>query len=302
MNRNSGVRVLVTILLIVCVAQIFTMASMSQKTEDLMNDVSTLKQQIYWLQNRVNDLESGETENFLQGDVTYSFVHMNWENGRMYVEVVVEPYDVTEYTRFVVSAGEQRFELSKKDEIFVGSIEYPIDEQLYETYLYRYEGETETESELIDWIGAGSYMSQKALCEFEGVAIYGNDRLTLAGNVLYGLDIQEKIVSAKWVTGEKEMSLENNLKGNLEINQSEAVEVTEDGYLSDAYVELTTESGVKYCLYPSIYVSTENFVDRDEWSEDEMDKEMLSMNSESRVKVILPDGKMYEMILYSEWE
>lgn len=307
-NNNSGIKIALVILVILCLFQGCGIASMNDNLENLDEQMMQMNSDIQDLKARIRELEDVVAHNGIQMDVSYKMKEIDWENGNINVEFSIDLFDVTENTRLVINNEKGTYELTKSGSRFVGNVEYPIDANQYETIVYQYNGDLLESSETIDWIGAGSLMSEHIVCEFDGLASYGNGRLTLAGEVVYGVDISDTITAAKLVFRDEEIELRTHVKNVVEINFSKAVEnpAEEKNGNRQIYVEIKTESGVIYRIYPNIFAYAFYQVNPDEECEEDIhqvnpDEECeVAVYQENWLIVTVPDGKTYEMLLYTE--
>lgn len=128
--------------------------------------------------------------------------------------------------------------------------------------------------------------SKNADCVFEGFTSYGNGMLTLAGTIVYGLNVQEEIRSVHLVLGDAVSELENNLKGSVDINISKYIEETEiiNFYeIKEFYIEYEMQSGTVYQLYPYIW-GEEDYG----WSE--YNEEISCIEQRNLLQILYPDG------------
>ncbi|MGN1157826.1 MAG: hypothetical protein ACI4TK_16745 [Agathobacter sp.] len=294
MNKNSGIKIGIVILVIICLFQGCGIASLSDTLETLNVQMEQMNFRIDNLERQMKELEELIDKNGIGMDVSYNIKEIDWENGKIIVDFSINLFDVMETTGIAVSNGKNIYEFTGAGGKYVGSVEYPIDSNSYETSVYQYNGDILTAKETIDWIGAGSLMREDALCEFKGLASYGNGRLTVAGTVDYGMNIQENIIAANLIFCDEKTQLNPYLKGSTEINFSKGVETLKEDRIEDTqqlYVEITTESGLIYRLYPSIYAYSDYQVNPDA-------EVFLGAYQENRLMVILPDETTYEIPLY----
>ena len=165
----------------------------------------------------------------------------------------------------------------------------------YDTYVYQYEGDMEKTSEALEVISAGLLFSEYAGCSFNGFSSYGNGRLTLAGDVTYGLNLEENFKAVRLVVGDKSKELEKSVKGEVALNISQEVKLLgdgEDAQIREIYVEYVTENDVTYRIYPYIFSGSSYQVGDS--------KEGCYVTQESWLTITKEDGTAYEMILFSD--
>ncbi|MBE5921423.1 MAG: hypothetical protein E7269_01520 [Lachnospiraceae bacterium] len=292
-QKNTGIKFILVVLVIVCVIQAFHLSSLTSQMEDLNNQLSEVNRKLQDHQYQINDLWEEEKSLF---DASYQVISVHWDAGTVQVEFEVEPIIVSEHTRVLVNNQIATTELERQGNSFVGLVEYPINQEDYATEIYLYEGDYEETWETIDWIGAATWASAHAFCGFDGFSAYGNGKITVAGTVKYLLDTEEKVTSARWVVGENVTELDANKEGSISINASEFVgesSTDEDLEIESVYVELLTESGVTYRLYPEIFAGANYQIDEvEQYSEYVYQPNMLG--------VILADGTEYKMNICME--
>lgn len=297
MNNNSGIKVLLVILIVVCLFQSCGLADLNDQVESLNAQLYNLDNDIDYLDDRLDDVEDMLENGAIQMNASYEVSNIDWNAGKINVDFDVEMFDATENTRVLIGTGNERVELTRNGNHFTGIVTYPIDDTEYPAVVYKYEGDYEVQNKQLDWMSAGMLMSKNILCEFEGLSSYGNGKLTLAGEVMYGLNTKEAITSAKLVFEDEEIALQNTLKGEAEINLSKPVTV--DGTIEKAkkccYVELVLESGMKYQIYPQIYGHLNHKVEVDENGGVLEDKR--SLYQEYHLEVTTPEGKSYDIAL-----
>lgn len=294
--NNSGIKVMLVILIIVCVFQGCMVASLTSGVEELRDDIASLEQSVDRLKWQIEDLEEQEAENGILKDVSYGVEGVDWEEGKIYVNFTISLAGVTDNTVATINNELETVTLSKSGGQFVGTIGYPIDNGYYETKLCQYDGDSLVASEIIYWLDAQSLLAKYILCDFSGFASYGNERLTLAGEVNYTINVEDKVTQAKLVFEDEETTLSDYSYGTVEINSSKTI----NGVVTDSrtdinslYLEVITESGVILRVYPEIYISTNHKVDTDV----EVNTEMISPDAsqECVLEVITPSGKTYRI-------
>lgn len=297
MNNNSGIKVLLVILIVVCLFQSCGLADLSDQVESLNAQLQNMEHDINNLDFRLDDVEDMLENGGMQMNAFYTVSAIDWNAGKINVDFDVEMFDATENTRVQIGTGNERVELTRSGNHFTGTVTYPIDDIEYPAVVYKYEGDYEVQNKQVDWMSAGILMGKNILCEFEGLSSYGNGKLTLAGEVIYGLNTEEAITSAKLVFADEEIALQNTLKGEAKINLSKPVTV--DGTIEKAekcfYVELVLESGLKYQIYPQLYAHLNHKVEVDE--EGDFLKDKMSLYQEYHLEVTTPDGKTYNIAL-----
>ena len=294
--NNKSYKILSLLSVISVVISVFLMYSiidLRTEIERLRIDKDRLNAEIYDLKDQLSDLEYLNS-NTSSMEYFYEYTGMDLEKGVMNVKFTIQLFDATENTRLVVSNGSDDFELTAFSGTYTGNVEIPINAKSFDIMLERYEGDLLKGSELIDCLDSGVIISDRVDCWFEGLASYGNNRLTLAGNITYGINIQDSIVNAKFVFADEEIALSKNVKESFEINMSHEVEADAEGRYETAYVEILTESGVIYRLYPEVYAYANYQVNVDEFEDI-----VVNADQEGRLVVVAPNGTEYEMILYS---
>lgn len=299
MNNNSGIKVLLVILIVVCLFQSCGLADLNDQVESLNAKLHNLDRDMNNLDFRLDDVEDALEDGGIQMNASYAVSTIDWNAGKINVDFAVEMFDATENTRVLIGNGSERVELTRSGNCFTGTVVYPIDNIEYPAVVYKYEGDYEVQNKQMDWLSAGILMSKSITCEFDGLSSYGNGKLTLAGDVLYGLNTKETITSAKLVFEDEEIALQNTLKGEAKINLSKpvaidaAIEKTEKCF----YVELVSESGLKYQIYPELYAHLNHKVEVDE----NIDKfEEGSFYQEYHAVITTPEGKSYDIPLYGK--
>ena len=300
MKGNGFLKVVVVLLVIVCVCQGCTMASMQSTIDALDSKVGSLNNAIENLNYRIEDLEGSGG---MTSDFSYEMTEFDLESGVVKVKVSVYPVDVTADTRIYIGVENEKYELTKKGTSYEGILEYPMDSIAYETILYQYEGDYQKGYETLDWINVATIVSDKMCCKFDGYTAYGNGRLTLAGDFHYGFDTDITVKEARILSKDQVMDVESIKKGNISLNISEKIdEISEEGRICMVYLEVVSEDGVTYQIYPEIYAHVNNQVIHNIGEEEMEDVILMPDNSICQnmgVVVILPDGTTHEMWNYN---
>ncbi len=305
MNRNDkSIKVMLVILIVVCLFQGCSISSLNTSVNDLSNGLMQAESKILTMQQQILELEENATDGNLQMDVSYKTSKINLDTGRIEVTFTVNPVLATESTRIIIGNGSGSFELIKDGNIFSGIVEYPLDTSDFETVAYQYEGEFEKGYQSIDWINAGMLLMEYVGCDFSGYASYGNDKLTLAGELTYGMYLKEEISSVKMIAGEKITELENATKGTASVNLSEYVgDYDSDSEMGARFicVEFTTADGIIYRVYPGISVGSSYQVGNEVAMEGPI-KGGYYFTQENGLMIMKPDGTKYETRLFSKSE
>lgn len=306
MRENRLTTILLIILIVVCVFQGCSISSMSSNIDELNNRLSNADNALQNLEYRVEELESVVQANVgIDMDYSYEVSEIDWNTGNVLAQFTIVMGNVTEDTRILVKVGQNTFELTGEGNVFKGTVEYPMTKSSYETIVYQYEGDMEKANETLDWISAGSLLQDKMSCKFDGFIAYGNGKLTMAGDLHYGFNMDDTIVSAKFVLENTTKEVSANKTGSYEINISEDMKTLLDKNGTDtrvAYMEFITESGITYQVYPEFGAYTNHQVNRYEDSEDVIVEvagdDSNSIYQEAWIVAILPDGTTYEMVPY----
>ena len=137
-------------------------------------------------------------------------------------------------------------------------------------------------------------------CKFDGFTAYGNEKLTLAGELYYGFKQSESIKEAHLVVGDTSTDIEVGavgVEGTVPINVSEYVDASfeeEHAQIREVCLEFVTESGIIYQLYPYFSAGGCHVIHRGEESMDER----YFINQNTWIVIKLPDGTVYEMNEY----
>lgn len=304
-QNNKGMKTLLAILVIACIVLTLCVSSLNADKEELEYQIDELNTRLTRLIHQVNELDA-QLSGALQGinnpgyseesvmNVSYSISEIDWKNEIMKVDFVITPLKVSDSTRALIDNEKEIHELTRQGHSFVGTVNYPVDDVQYGTMAYLYEGDYENASQQIDWIGAYNGVAKIAQCEFDGFSAYGNDRLTLSGNLNYALNINEEIRDMQLVFGEEVTAVEKNARGSIDVDASELVDCTgyNDSYheINMFYLKIVTESGITYQIYPDIYGTSSYKVDDSYY-------ECQGIQQTEKVIVVLEDGKKYEFIM-----
>lgn len=304
--NNNGMKVLLVILIVICFFQGCGFVKMAEDIDYLHSDISNLENMLNRLEWRIREVESNEDNNDLQMDVSYGIDSVDWENGVINVEFTVSLNSVTENTSVSIGNGNNTAALTKSGNQFVGIVSYPINDENYETILYKYNGASLEASESIEWINEGNLMEKYILCQFDGLSSYGNGKLTLAGTVDYTINVPEQIAGAKLIAGDEIIELGTLQQGRNDINVSKEINmaVDESGRVDvkELYLEVTTEEGIIYRAYPEIY-AYENYKVNVNLEDDENYFEEVVVPDAYQnclLEVVTPQGKTYSITIYAE--
>lgn len=296
MKSNKGITILVIILVIVCIFQGCSIASIKTSMEELKNNLARSERELFELRSELKEL-SEEIYDKAAMDVSYEVSQINWEKGTMQVQFVVEPEDVSSNTRILVQVADKKYELSREYGTFHGMIEYPLDEKESETIVYMYAGDVEKDSYEVDELSTGAMLFNKVGCKYDGYISYGNGRLTLAGDLYYGCDLDEEITSVHLVEWGTKTKLDSNLENKTEINLSKEI----DNFYNDNIVEIqeigiefVLESQAVICVYPELWGSVCYQVDRDDMEYTEGQE----LYQYAWIVITLPDGTVYECSMH----
>ncbi len=304
-DNNSGIKVTLVILVLICLMQGCSITDLENEIRNMDSRMQMNYSEYEQLQMEFYDLkEELESEMEIDIDFNYEIVKMDWNAGVMNVDFVVNPINITENTKIILSNGANSIELVKQNNSFVGTLNYPIDSNNHETTLYQYEGDYVTLSGEICSISAMDWATENAYCELFGYQSYGNDKLTLAGDLGYYLYTDEKIETVNLVLGEKYTELDKNAEGKMSLNMSEYVGkyTNEDVNAQEFYVEYVMESGVVYRLCPAVFAGASYNVEMKE------EDDIISMETkfenyfsqENQITIIDTSGKEYDIMLYVE--
>ncbi len=302
--KNSGLKLIIVILVVVCLFQGGKIMVLTSDIDFMLSEISDLQNYIYRLEDRIEDLEQSAESEGMQIEVDFGLDSVDWEEGVLNVEFSVSLADVNENTVVTINNKKETVILTKSNGQFVGKIAYPLDNETYETIVYKYNGDSLVDSETIDWFGAQNLMAKYIMCEFSGFAAYGNGKLTLAGDVDYVINVSEKVTSAELVFEDERVKISDYNSGRVAINSSKNVDETadKDGNIdiNSLYLQVDTESGIVFRAYPEIYARTNYEVIEDE-DMDGIDVEYIEEDvyQNMLLEVITPSGKNYKIsIIY----
>lgn len=305
MKKNTGIKIILVILIITCMAQASEISTLNEEIDNFGSKMDNMNRELNEQKILIDELIEQKESNI---DVSYKILKPDWERGVMEVEFSVNPINVSDNTKFFVSNENVNAELTKNDDNFIGILEYPIDSLMYQTTVHIYDGDFERESKIIDISGAMDWKNEFSKCQFEGYSWYGNGLLTMAGTIDYSLNIDEKAVNTKLVFGDKSEELEPGLNGRIDINESQYVGISDSEealLIEKIYIEINTDAGNVYKIYPYIFEGTEyNIIDSlDEESDGEVSlKSGISYYVEQydMIKVSMEDGKEYKIGIFKE--
>lgn len=268
MNKNTGTNIMVAILIIVCIIQACAISSLEDTIEDFESRMDNVERRVRENENYIYDLLN-ENEKQDLADYEFGIKNVDLITGQVEFEFTITPYNFTENTQIKVSNSIKEVTLTKSGNSFVGSLSYPMNDETYETKYYIYEGNMEKGSRLIDWLGSGLWADKCTYADFEGTTIMGNNKLTLAGNINYYINVDDEIVSSKLVFLDNEIQLGDKFQGNVKINFSESIKgLVKEEYFKELYIEFIMESGYVYRVYPYITADlTHNLQGDTEFSE-----------------------------------
>lgn len=281
---NKGYKVATIILIVILLFQSCGTSSSISNMEDRLNQNN---QKIREMEDRLNYYGSMIEENVLSDD-SFGIENINFKEENIEFSFSVEPRDVSNDTRVVLTNGIESVEMERKGNEFVGTLQYPLDDKLYNTSYKIYEGEVETGNQYIDSIGAPLWMYKAAMADFNGEIMYGNGRLTLVGGLKYHLNLNSKIKSAKLVFADNTINLGTSEGDVVDINFSEKISVDEDDNFSELYIELVLESGDIYKIYPYLEACTVFYVD------ESFNKDTF-VNQRQGVIITTSEGKEYKI-------
>lgn len=312
--KNILMIIMVFILALVCIYQGLRLSTLSDENGELGEQLKELNHQLIDIQNKMDDLDTTlyEYTNSKDADVTYEIVNMDWENKNMEVRFNVQLLNATENKTVYLNNTKEEIELTKNGDVYTGTINYPIREQMYKTTLRVEEkiaGGTRIYHYFEEEIGASTWATLVTMGGFDGYICYGNGKLHISGSMDYSLDVEDKVSEVHYEIGsaymktqyleDEEIEDENaraywGKHGKIELDNSMALKNTEleDGvlYHETVRVVITMESGITYYLYPEI-LATENY---------EADVERVNYTEviqKGELHVSLPDGSYYELTL-----
>lgn len=281
---NKGYKVATIILIVILLFQSCGTSSSISNMEDRLNQYDY---QLVEMENRLNYLENEIEENVLSDD-SFGIENINFKEEYIEFSFSVEPREVSNDTKVVLTNGIESVEMERKGNEFVGTLQYPLDDKLYNTSYKIYVGEDEIGNQYIDSIGASLWMYKAAMADFYGEIMYGNGKLTLAGGLKYHLNVNSKIKSAKLVFVDNTINLGTSEGDVVDINFSEKISVDEDDNFSELYIELFLESGDIYKIYPYLEACTVFYVD------ESFNKDTF-INQRQGVIITTSEGKEYKI-------
>lgn len=305
MKKNTGIKIILVILIITCIAQASEISMLNEEIDNFSSKMNNMDGELNEQKILIEELIEQKESNM---NVSYKILKPDWETGTMKVEFSVNPINVFDNTKVFVNNEKTNIELTKKEDNYIGTVEYPIDSNMYQTTVHIYDGNFERESKIIDISGAEDWKNEFSKCEFEGYSWYGNGLLTVAGTMDYSLNIDEKVLSSKLVFGDKVEELEPGLKGRIDINESQYVGISDSEetlLIEKIYIEINTDVGNVYKIYPYICECAEyNIIDSfDEESEGELNlKGGMSyyLEQHDMIKVGTETGKEYKIGVIKE--
>lgn len=305
MKKNTGIKIILVILIITCIAQASEISTLNEEIDNFSSKMNNMDRELNEQKILIEELIKQKESKM---NVSYKILKPDWETGTMKVEFSVNPLNVFDNTKVFVNNEKANTELTKNEDNYIGTVEYPIDSNIYQTTVHIYDGNFERESKIIDISGAEDWKNEFSKCEFEGYSCYGNGLLTMAGTMDYLLNIDDKVLSSKLVFCDKVEELEPLLNGRIDINESQYVGVSETEetlLIEKIYIEINTEEGNVYKIYPYICEGSEyNIIDSfDEESEGQLNlKGGMSYYVEQNdmIKVSTEDGKEYKMGVIKE--
>ena len=291
-QNNTGMKIALVVLVVVCIFQGMSLTSITTEMDELRNEVNIMGHALNDVKYQLTELLNSQKQE--EVDVTWGIEEVDWQNRICTISYVVKVPNATDLTRVVIDSGMKTLELDRENMVFSGRIELPIDNKEYQTKLYLYEGDHEENCQYIDTMGMQYFAAKFFMCDFYGYSSYGNNRLTLAGNFSYDINVEEKVTSMKLVCGSQEQSLSTNtneeaVNVSIPINTTNSQSGTE---IKEVYFEIATENGTIFKVYPDLYKMYSYEMGMDEESE------MISVGQEGWLMVILPDGTTYGLHIY----
>lgn len=287
MNRNKGIKVTLVILVVVCVVQWCVISSLTGQVDELRWQLNDVRDQVNYQGTLIADLQEYGVEERL-AEYSFDAYPIDLENGTVAFEFTITPKNVSDNTRVVINSTLDTVELKRNGNLFKGTVTYPIDDKEYEASYHIYNGEVEAGSENMGWFGANMLAGKIAWAEFDGLMSYGNDKLTLAGNMGYFLNVDDKVKSSKIIFKDNVIDLGTSTEGYKEINVSEKVTGDIESNDSKIYIEFILESGITYQVYPGLSVDAT-------YSLGENDDKTINITQENAIVIILEDGTEYCM-------
>lgn len=289
-QNNTGMKIVLVLLVIICVFQGMSLASMEEELQNMSYEMQELSSILRDLRYEVSELQSQEA---VMMDVSYGIDEVDWQEGTLTVSFMVDVPSAVADTRVVIDNRIEKLELTRNGNVFSGTMKYPIDDENYTTDAYLYEGSREMVGHYVDNIGIADIMGKFLACEFYGYSSYGNDRLTLAGTLAYQVNLEDKVTSMKLVYNGEEQTLDIRNVGEKEINVSIPVTAQNTGeQMKVLCLEVTTESGIVYKAYPGVDTNNNYEISMDGVFEE------VYPDQYYWVEVILPDGTTYELNVY----
>ena len=140
MKNNKFTTVLLIILIIVCTFQGCSITNMNSNIENLNMTLNQMENNLENLEYRVEDLESVAYGNIgMQMDYYYELKEVDLASGKLLVDYIVSLEHVTSDTRILIRVGKDSYELELNNQVFTGTVVYPMNKDAYETVMYRYE-------------------------------------------------------------------------------------------------------------------------------------------------------------------
>ena len=292
-QNNTGMKVVLVILVIVCLFQGASLSSMQEELDYMNNEMQNLTSTLRDLRYELSELQNQDA---VMMDVSYGIDEVDWQEGTLTVSFIADVPSAVADSRVVINNGIEKIELTKNGNVFSGTMKYPISDEDYATDAYLYEGSLEMAGYFVDNIGIANIMGKFLACEFYGYSSYGNDKLTLAGTLAYQVNLEDKVTSMKLVYNGEEQALDIRSVGEKEINVS--IPVTEHNtgeyaLVKALYIEAVTDSGIIYRVYPELGTNNNYQISVDGAVE------MLYPDQYYWVEVILSDGTIYEFEVYN---
>ncbi len=287
MNRNKGIKITLVILVLVCIVQWCVISSLISQVDELRWQLNDVRDQVNYQGTLIADLQEYGVEERL-AEYSFDAYPIDLENGTVTFEFTITPKNVSDNTRVVINSTLDTVELKRNGNLFKGTVTYPIDDKEYEATYHIYNGEVEAGSENMGWFGANMLAGKTAWAEFDGLMSYGNDKLTLAGNIGYFLNVDDKVKSSKIIFKDNVIDLGTSTEGYKEINVSEKVTGDIESNDSKIYIEFILESGITYQVYPGLSVDAT-------YSLGENDDKTINITQENAIVIILEDGTEYSM-------
>lgn len=305
MKKNTGIKIILVILIITCISQASDISMLNEEVDSLRAKTNRMDRELNEQKILIDDLIEEKESNM---NVLYKILKPDWEKGIMKVEFSVNPINVFDNTKVFVNNEKENTELTKNEDNYIGTVEYPIDSNMYQTTVHIYDGNFERESKIIDISGAEDWKNEFSKCEFEGYSCYGNGLLTMAGTMDYSLNVDEKVLSSKLVFCDKVEELEPVLNGIIDINESEYVGISDSEetlLIEKIYIEINTEEGNVYKIYPHIcegyeYNIMDSFNEEYEYELDLKSGMSYYVEQHNMMKVSTEDGKAYKIDVIKE--